>query len=61
MVLEGVHLVPGMVPPVEGALAVQCVLEIESEDVHRRTSGSGTPRRGSGRWGATSSMDEILA
>jgi 2-phosphoglycerate kinase len=34
MVLEGVHLVPGMVPPVNGALAVQCVLEIESEDVH---------------------------
>jgi 2-phosphoglycerate kinase len=34
MVLEGVHLVPGMVPPVHGALAVQCVLEIESEDVH---------------------------
>ena len=23
-----------MLPPVEGALAVQCVLEIESEDVH---------------------------
>ena len=34
MVLEGVHLVPGMLPPIEGALAVQCVLEIESEDVH---------------------------
>ena len=34
MVLEGVHLVPGMVPTVEGALAVQCVLEIESEEVH---------------------------
>ena len=34
MVLEGVHLVPGMVPPIEGALAVQCVLEIESDDVH---------------------------
>lgn len=34
MVLEGVHLVPGMVPAVEGALAVQCVLEIESEQVH---------------------------
>jgi 2-phosphoglycerate kinase len=34
MVLEGVHLVPGMVPLVEGALAVQCVLEIESEAVH---------------------------
>ena len=34
MVLEGVHLVPGMVPRVEGALAVQFVLEIESEGVH---------------------------
>jgi 2-phosphoglycerate kinase len=34
MVMEGVHLVPGHVPPVEGALAVQCVLEIESEDIH---------------------------
>lgn len=34
MVLEGVHLVPGMLPPVEGALAVHCVLEIESELDH---------------------------
>jgi 2-phosphoglycerate kinase len=34
MVLEGVHLVPGMLPPVEGALAVHCVLEIESEERH---------------------------
>jgi 2-phosphoglycerate kinase len=34
MVMEGVHLVPGLVPPVEGALAVQCVLEIESEAIH---------------------------
>jgi 2-phosphoglycerate kinase len=34
MVLEGVHLVPGMVPPVEGALAVQCVLEIEDDEIH---------------------------
>jgi 2-phosphoglycerate kinase len=34
MVLEGIHLVPGMVPPVDGALAVQCVLEIENEAVH---------------------------
>jgi 2-phosphoglycerate kinase len=34
MVLEGVHLVPGMLPPIEGALAIHCVLEIESEDVH---------------------------
>lgn len=36
MVLEGIHLVPGMLPQrFEGALVVQCVLAIESEDVHR--------------------------
>jgi 2-phosphoglycerate kinase len=36
MTLEGVHLVPGMVPSaIEGALVVHVVLEIESEDVHR--------------------------
>jgi 2-phosphoglycerate kinase len=34
LVLEGVHLVPGMLPPVEGALVVQCVLAIEDEDLH---------------------------
>ena len=35
MVLEGVHLVPGLVTaPAEGALAVHVVLAIESEDVH---------------------------
>jgi 2-phosphoglycerate kinase len=35
LVLEGVHLVPGMVPAqIEGALVVQCVLRIESEEVH---------------------------
>lgn len=34
MVLEGVHLVPGMVPRVEGALAVHCVLAIEDEQAH---------------------------
>jgi 2-phosphoglycerate kinase len=36
MVLEGVHLVPGMVPvEIEGALVVHTVLRIEDEDVHR--------------------------
>jgi 2-phosphoglycerate kinase len=36
MVLEGVHLVPGMLPPeVEGALIVHLVVEIADEDVHR--------------------------
>jgi 2-phosphoglycerate kinase len=35
MVLEGVHLVPGMLPlRIEGALVVQCVLAIESEERH---------------------------
>jgi 2-phosphoglycerate kinase len=34
MVLEGVHLVPGMLPPIEGALVVQCVLAIEDEEEH---------------------------
>jgi 2-phosphoglycerate kinase len=36
MVLEGVHLVPGMVPRrIDGVLVVNAVLAIESEDVHR--------------------------
>jgi 2-phosphoglycerate kinase len=35
MVLEGVHLVPGMIPArIEGALVVHCVLSIESEESH---------------------------
>ncbi|HET7043223.1 MAG TPA: hypothetical protein VFI37_00105 [Gaiellaceae bacterium] len=35
MVLEGVHLVPGMLPPqIEGALVIHCVLTIESEERH---------------------------
>ena len=34
LVLEGVHLVPGMLPPVEGALVVHCVLAIEDADLH---------------------------
>ena len=34
MVLEGVHLVPGLVPPVEGALFVHCVLAVEDERLH---------------------------
>jgi 2-phosphoglycerate kinase len=36
MVLEGVHLVPGLVPTqLEGALLVHVVLEINDENVHR--------------------------
>jgi 2-phosphoglycerate kinase len=35
MVLEGVHLVPGMLPKeIEGALVVQCVLAIDDGDAH---------------------------
>jgi 2-phosphoglycerate kinase len=34
MVLEGVHLVPGMLPRIEGALVAQCVLAIDDQDVH---------------------------
>jgi len=34
MVLEGVHLVPGMLGPLENALVVQCVLTISNEQVH---------------------------
>jgi 2-phosphoglycerate kinase len=36
MVLEGVHLVPGLVPSeIEGALVVHCVLAVGDERVHR--------------------------
>ena len=34
LVLEGVHLVPGMIPRVEGATVVHCVLAIEPEELH---------------------------
>ncbi len=34
MVLEGVHLVPGMLPPIENALVVQCVLAIHDTEAH---------------------------
>jgi 2-phosphoglycerate kinase len=34
MVLEGVHLVPGMLRQIEGALVVHVVVAIEDEDVH---------------------------
>ena len=35
MVLEGVHLVPGLLPPVEeGAIVSACVLKIEDESAH---------------------------
>ncbi len=34
MMLEGVHLVPGLLPAFEGALVVQCVLSIPTEEEH---------------------------
>jgi 2-phosphoglycerate kinase len=34
MVLEGVHLVPGMLPRIENALVVQCVLGIPDAEAH---------------------------
>jgi 2-phosphoglycerate kinase len=35
MVLEGVHLVPGMLPKqIEGALVVECVLAIDDAEAH---------------------------
>ena len=34
MVLEGVHLVPGMLPPIPGAVVVHCVLAIDKEEEH---------------------------
>jgi 2-phosphoglycerate kinase len=35
MVLEGVHLVPGMLPrSIEGALVVECIIAIEDEETH---------------------------
>jgi 2-phosphoglycerate kinase len=34
LVLEGVHLVPGMLPAIEGALVVHCVLAIEDREAH---------------------------
>jgi 2-phosphoglycerate kinase len=34
MVLEGVHLVPGMLPEIDGALVAQCVLEVEDVEQH---------------------------
>jgi 2-phosphoglycerate kinase len=36
MVLEGVHLVPGMLPPIHGALVVHSVLAIESGEEHAK-------------------------
>jgi 2-phosphoglycerate kinase len=34
IVLEGVHLVPGLLPPIEGALTVHCVLHIAERENH---------------------------
>ena len=34
LALEGVHLVPGMIPPLEGAVVCHCILAIGDEDAH---------------------------
>lgn len=34
LALEGVHLVPGAIPQLEGAVVCHCILAIEDEDVH---------------------------
>lgn len=36
MVLEGIHLVPGMMRPIEGALVVHVVIAIDDENVHEQ-------------------------
>lgn len=36
LALEGVHLVPGMIPPVDGAVFCQVLLAIDDEDEHAR-------------------------
>jgi 2-phosphoglycerate kinase len=35
MVLEGIHLVPGMLPRIDGALVIECILHIEDAETHR--------------------------
>jgi 2-phosphoglycerate kinase len=35
MVLEGIHLVPGMLPRIEGALVIECILHITDEQHHQ--------------------------
>jgi len=47
MVLEGVHLVPGLLPALEGAVASACVLRITDETAHAQhffTRDAGTAR-----------------
>jgi len=47
MVLEGVHLVPGLLPALEGAVASACVLRITEETAHAQhffTRDAGTER-----------------
>ena len=36
MVLEGIHLVPGMMRPIQGALVVHVVIAIQDENVHEQ-------------------------
>jgi 2-phosphoglycerate kinase len=56
MVLEGVHLVPGLVPrELQGALVVHVVLEIADESVHRMHF-----RVRDGATGGTRAMEKYL-
>jgi 2-phosphoglycerate kinase len=34
IVLEGVHLVPGLLPPIDGALMIHCILQIADREAH---------------------------
>lgn len=34
IVLEGVHLVPGLLPPIDGALTIHCILQIADREAH---------------------------
>ena len=54
MVLEGVHLVPGMLEPIENALVVQCVLAISGRSVGSRTTSSVARAGPACRWSRTS-------
>ena len=56
MVIEGVHLVPGLVPAeIEGALLVHAVLRVADADEHRaRFAVRDSLTGGSVRWRSTS-------
>jgi 2-phosphoglycerate kinase len=68
MVLEGVHLVPGLVPlELEGAIVTSCILEISDETAHAQhffTREAGTQRpmaKYLDRFDAIRTLQEYLA